>query len=95
MDPLVGPQLGPVSGPSQGWAHLAPLVGPDCTQYWARLGAEAAPVAVQNLTLVSTVTLDGRCVSSVSETGPDTPVYPVYLTVTNQTLTYEMCIQCI
>ena len=26
--------------------------------------------------------LDGRCVSSVSETGPDTPVYPVYLTVT-------------
>ena len=31
---------------------------------------------------VSWSTLDGRCVSSVSETGPDTPVYPVYLTVT-------------
>ena len=27
-------------------------------------------------------TLVGRYVSSVSETGPDTPVYPVYLTVT-------------
>ena len=38
--------------------------------------------------------LDVICVSSVSETRPDTHVYPVYLTVTRPP-TYKFCIQCI
>ena len=51
--------------------------------------------AITDLAHPDTVkTLDVICVSSVSETRPDTHVHPVYLTVTRPP-TYKLCIQCI